>query len=43
MGDDKFTVAFPNGEVPEKFRNELDWDWDDIEVISLEEAEDAVR
>lgn len=43
MSDDKFTVAFPDGEVPEKFQDKLDWDWDEINVISIEEAEDAIR
>jgi hypothetical protein len=48
MTDDKLYVAFPeneipeDGEVPEKFQDALDWDRDDIEIISVEEAKDAI-
>lgn len=39
MSDDKLYVAFPNGEIPLEFQDVLDWDRDDIEVVSVEEVE----
>lgn len=37
-GDDgPFVVVFPGGEIPLEFRDIIDWDRDDIEVISVTE------
>jgi hypothetical protein len=37
MSDDILYVAFPGGEVPLEFQDALDWDRDDIKVVSIEE------